>query len=118
LLPPPESSLRFVSPNPPGNQLEHSVPIGGNPVTVPISAVVEAGKPSTSSVAPDTPPTSSSASSSPTKKKKKKKQTDGEKKPKKHLRSAGGTVWEDQTLLDWDPSKPSVLFFRFSLNLI
>jgi len=33
-------------------------------------------------------------------KKKKKK----DKKPKKLVRSAGGTVWEDQSLQDWDPS--------------
>ena len=52
--------------------------------------------------------------SSPTKGKKKKKKGDDsaaspEKKPRKHVRSAGGTVWEDPTLLDWDPSKSFVI---------
>lgn len=28
-----------------------------------------------------------------------------EKKPKKLVRCAGGTAWEDQSLQDWDPSK-------------
>jgi hypothetical protein len=38
------------------------------------------------------------------KKKAKKKVAEGEKKQRKHIRSAGGTIWEDPTLLDWDPS--------------
>jgi len=35
-------------------------------------------------------------------KKKKKKEQNKEKKPKKIIRCAGGTAWEDSTLLDWD----------------
>ncbi|OXA64885.1 RNA-binding protein 42 [Folsomia candida] len=36
--------------------------------------------------------------------KKKKKKDDKDRKPKKALRSAGGQVWEDLTLQDWDPN--------------
>lgn len=28
-----------------------------------------------------------------------------QKKPKKFVRAAGGQVWQDDSLLDWDPSK-------------
>jgi len=34
-----------------------------------------------------------------------KKKSKSEKKPKKYVRSAGGTAWEDPTLLDWDTSE-------------
>jgi len=55
-------------------------------------------KPSTSSGGADGSPSKTA------KKKSKKKVPDGEKKQRKHIRSAGGTVWEDPTLLDWDTS--------------
>jgi RNA recognition motif-containing protein len=38
------------------------------------------------------------------KKKKKKKKDDKDKRPKRALRSAGGQIWEDLTLQDWDPN--------------
>ena len=34
-----------------------------------------------------------------------------ERKPKKNLRYAGGTVWEDSTLSEWDPGECTVLLF-------
>lgn len=33
-----------------------------------------------------------------------------EKKPRKNIRCAGGTVWEDQSLQDWDTSKFFILY--------
>lgn len=32
------------------------------------------------------------------------------KKPKKFVRAAGGTVWQDDSLLEWDPSITTYLF--------
>jgi len=63
-------------------------------------------KPSTSSGLSNSLSEAAAAAAKKLKKKKKKKNKDGEeKKPKKILRSAGGQIWEDTTLLDWDPSK-------------
>lgn len=33
------------------------------------------------------------------------------KKPKKFVRAAGGTVWQDDSLLDWDPSKYDLIWY-------
>jgi len=49
-------------------------------------------------------PKSSSGSILAEKKKKKKKKDDKDKKPRKQLRSAGGQIWEDVSLHDWDPN--------------
>ncbi len=73
-------------------------------------------QPSSSSTAPHIATTAGEDSAKPStsagtsdanknKKKKKKKKEEGEKKPRKFVRAAGGTVWEDPTLLDWDPSE-------------
>lgn len=35
------------------------------------------------------------------------------KKPKKFVRAAGGTVWQDDSLLEWDPSKKAYIVFIF-----
>jgi len=61
-------------------------------------------KPSTSSSSVD-------ANDADKNKNKKKK----DKKPRKLVRSAGGTVWEDQSLQDWDPSKK--LLFKTLHNI-
>jgi len=77
--------------------------VGSVPLIRP-SVAATAAIPGPSSVVPSLNEASKStdADKSGTKKKKKKKKDDG--KPKKSLRCAGGAVWEDNTLTDWDPS--------------
>jgi len=43
------------------------------------------------------------------------------KKPKKFVRAAGGQTWQDDSLLDWDPSKTCLFHHnsnRMKANLI
>lgn len=40
------------------------------------------------------------------------------KKPKKFVRAAGGQVWQDDSLLEWDPSKPQLITRPFRDALI
>ena len=35
------------------------------------------------------------------------------KKPKKFVRAAGGQIWQDDSLLDWDPSKKHTFNYTY-----
>lgn len=40
------------------------------------------------------------------------------KKPKKFVRAAGGTVWQDDSLLEWDPSRKHILLLPIFIVFI
>ncbi|CAL8135509.1 unnamed protein product [Orchesella dallaii] len=76
------------------------MPIMGAPVIVtPTSSIPLPPEPPSSEPKPSTSSSGDANDANDKGKNKKKK----EKKPRKLVRSAGGTVWEDQSLQDWDP---------------
>ncbi|ODM93637.1 RNA-binding protein 42 [Orchesella cincta] len=87
----------------PGSAQQGFVPTSGMPI---MGAPVMNTPPSNIPLPPEPtssepkPSTSSSSDANNDKDKNKKKK---DKKPKKLVRSAGGTVWEDTSLQDWDP---------------
>ncbi|CAG7832088.1 unnamed protein product [Allacma fusca] len=95
-------------------QISHIRPMGGllpmsipQPPMAPMTNVGVVGPgitpvlPGSSNEAPKPGP---STDNSGEKQKKKKKSKKEEKSPKKNLRCAGGQIWEDGSLADWDPS--------------
>jgi len=121
---PDTSHLSTTSIAPMVNNLEPSTVFTGTNailnVTSPNSNTTPAASSSQSSTAEPIPKPSSStvagAATEKKKKKKKKKQEGQEKKPRKALRSAGGQVWEDPTLQDWDQSKLFMLLILCSFD--